>query len=456
MRAAPEFRNGVECGRHRIGAFPGVFRMLAAFLGAHLLAAVQAFAQVPDLTITKTHGGDFTQGQVSGAGYTITVSNAASGGPVLTGNTVTVVDTLPTGLTATLMTGPPSWNCVLATVTCTTNDFLSAGQSYPAITLLVSVAGNAGSPLINSVTVSGGGETNTANDTATDPTTILGPADLTVTKTHGGNFTQGQTAGAGYTITVSNAAGGGPVFTGNTVTVVDTLPVGLNATLMSGPPSWNCVVATVTCTTNDFLSAGQSYPAITLLVSVAGNAGSPLINSVKVSGGGQTNTANDTATDPTTVLGPADLTVTKTHAGNFTQGQTGALYIITVSNGASSIPVVSGNTVTVVDTLPAGLTATAMSGSGWTCVLATLSCTTNLPLGTGQSYQPISLTVSVASNAGSPLVNSVTVSGGGEVDTSNDTAMDSTTVVPTVPVAQSTVSRKVHGGAGTFNLPLSP
>ena len=455
MRAAPEFRGGVECDRHRTGGFPGVFRVLAAFLGAGLLAAMPAFAQVPDLTITKSHGGNFAQGQVVGAGYTITVTNAG-GGPVLTGNTVTVVDALPAGLTATAMVGPPVWNCVVASVSCTTTSQLAAGQSYPPITLTVSVAGNAGSPLINSVSVSGGGETNTANNTATDPTTILGPADLTITKTHGGNFTQGQVSGAGYTITVSNAAGGGPVFTGNTVTVVDTLPAGLTATVMTGPPSWNCVLATVTCTTNDFLSAGQSYPVITLLVSVAGNAGSLLINSVTVSGGGETNTANDTATDPTTVLGPADLTVTKTHSGNFTQGQTGAQYIITVSNGASSIPVVGGNTVTVIDTLPAGLTATAMSGSGWNCVLAALSCTTNSSLGTGQSYQPISLTVTVASNAGNPLVNVVTVSGGGEVDTSNDTAMDSTTVVPTVPVPQSAVSRKVHGGASAFNLPLSP
>jgi hypothetical protein len=33
---------------------------------------------------------------------------------------------------------------------------------------------------------------------------------------------------------------------------------------------------------------------------------------------------NDAATDPTTINQLADLTITKTHTGNFTQGQVGA------------------------------------------------------------------------------------------------------------------------------------
>src|SRR5262249_59735202 len=48
---------------------------------------------VPDLTLTKTHTGSFTQGQLA-ATYTITVSNVAT---APTSGTVTVVDTLPTG-----------------------------------------------------------------------------------------------------------------------------------------------------------------------------------------------------------------------------------------------------------------------------------------------------------------------------------------------------------------------
>lgn len=125
-------------------------------------------ATPPDLTIIKTHTGNFAQGQ-TGAQYTITVTN--SGGSSTSG-TVTVVDTLPAGLTATAISGT-SWACTLGTLTCTRGDALAASASYPAITLTVNVAINAASSVTNSATVSGGGETNTANDTATNPTTIL-------------------------------------------------------------------------------------------------------------------------------------------------------------------------------------------------------------------------------------------------------------------------------------------
>jgi hypothetical protein len=62
--------------------------------------------------------------------------------------------------------------------------------------------------------------------------------------------------------------------------------------------------------------------------------------------------------------------------------------------------------------------------------------------------------VTVAGSAGSPLINSVTVSGGGNVNTANDTATDSTTTTSLPPALQTAVSRKVHGSAGTFDLPL--
>jgi uncharacterized repeat protein (TIGR01451 family) len=427
------------------------WRLLAALVGACLLAAGSAFAQAPDLTVNKSHNGNFTQGQV-GAQYQIFVSNVGAG-PVIAGNTVTVVDTLPTGLTGTAMAGG-GWTCNLGTLTCTRSSALGVGGTYTQITLVVDVAGNAASPLINTVTVSGGGQTNTTNDTDTDSTTVLGPADLTVSKTHSGNFTQGQ-VGAKYTIVVSNAAGNGPVFDGNTITVVDTLPTGLTATAMTGS-GWTCVVATVTCTRSDGTAAGSSYLPITLTVDVAGNAASPLINTVTVSGGGQTNTSNDTDTDSTTVLGPPDLIVTKTHAGDFAQGQVGAKYTITVGNLAGVQAVVAGNTVSVVDTLPVGLTATAMTGTGWTCVVGTVTCTRSDALNSGVNYPAITLTVNVAGNATGTLVNSVAVSGGGESNAANSTATDPTTIVVPPPALQGKVSRKVHGGAGTFSLPLSP
>ena len=122
-----------------------------------------------------------------------------------------------------------------------------------------------------------------------------------------------------------------------------------------------------------------------------------------------------------------DLTVTKTHAGNFTQGQTGATYTITVTNGG---PGRRAATVTVTDTLPAGLTATAISGTGWTCTLGTLTCTRSDALAASASYPAVTLTVNVASNAPASVTNTASVAGGGEINTANDSASDPTTITP--------------------------
>ena len=371
--------------------------------------------QLPDMTITKSHTGNFTQGQV-GATYTLTARNS---GFAATSGVVTVTDTLPAGLTATAISGT-GWSCVLGTLTCTRSDALAASTNYPVITVTVNVANNAASSVTNTATVSGGGQTNTSNDSASDPTTVNQLPDLTIAKSHTGNFTQGQ-VGATYTITATNS---GFAATSGVVTVTDTLPAGLTATAISGT-GWTCVLGTLTCTRSDALAASASYPAITLTVNVANNAAASVTNSVSVSGGGQTNTSNDTATDPTTINQLPDLTITKTHTGNFTQSQVGATYTITVTNSGNAA---TSGMVSVTDTLPAGLTATAISGAGWTCVMGTLTCTRSDALAASASYPAITLTVNVDNNAPASVTNSVTVSGGGQIITTNDTATDPTTI----------------------------
>jgi uncharacterized repeat protein (TIGR01451 family) len=384
--------------------------------GNNTASDATTITQLPDMTITKTHSGNFTQGQV-GATYTLTARNS---GFAATSGTVTVTDTLPAGLTATAISGT-GWTCVLATLTCTRNDALAINTNYPNITVTVTVANNAAASVTNTANVSGGGQANTTNDSASDPTTINQLPDLSIAKSHSGNFTQGQ-VGATYSITVTNSGGAA---TSGMVTVTDTLPAGLTATAISGT-GWGCVLATLTCTRSDVLAPGASYPAITLTVNVANNAAASVTNSVAVSGGGQTYTANDTATDPTTVTQLPDMTIAKSHSGNFTQGQTGAQYIITATN--SGFAPTNGSTVSVTDTLPAGLTATGISGTGWTCVLGTLTCTRSNALAAGVSYPNITLTVNVANNAPASVTNSVAVSGGGETNTANNTATDPTTV----------------------------
>ncbi len=369
-----------------------------------------------DLTITKTHSGNFSQGQ-TGATYTIVVANI---GQNPTSGTVTVTDTLPAGLTGVSASGS-GWTCATAT-TCSRSDALNGGASYPPITVVVNVAPNAPSSVVNSVSVSGGGDIFTDNDVASDPTTIfLGP-DLTVTKTHSGKFIQGQ-SGFQYTIVVTNVGG---TATSGVVTITDTLPAGFTGTSASGS-GWTCPTPT-SCNRSDSLAPGASYPPITLTVSVGviGDNFLTVVNSVSVAGGGDVNDGNNSASDSTIVLQGTDLTIVKTHASNFTQGQTGASYAIEVSNAGGAA---TSGVVSVTDTLPTGLTATAISGSGWTCTLSSLTCTRNDSLASGASYPPITLTVNVAPNAPAQVTNSAGVSGGGDTNATNNSASDPTVVV---------------------------
>jgi uncharacterized repeat protein (TIGR01451 family) len=128
-------------------------------------------------------------------------------------------------------------------------------------------------------------------------------------------------------------------------------------------------------------------------------------------------------------LNSPDLTIVKSHTRQFQQGDNGNDYTITVSNTRLAQ---TAGVVTVTDTVPAGLTPTAPNGTfdGWTCLLngQTLTCTTSDVLAGGASYPPITLLVDVANDASPSVTNTAAVSGGGELNTANDTSSDVTPI----------------------------
>ena len=142
-----------------------------------------------------------------------------------------------------------------------------------------------------------------------------------------------------------------------------------------------------------------------------------------------------------------DFIMLKSHTGNFVQGQSGATYTLTVSNAGAGP---GAGTVSVVDNLPSGLTATDIAGNGWTCTLNTLTCTRSDSLAGGASYPLITVTVDVALDAAASVSNGATVSGGGELETSNDSASDPTTIDPCQCFLTGHVFRDDDGG-GTQN-----
>ena len=168
------------------GGYSGTVTVLAAGAATSNLPVTLTINPAPSLRIAKTHSGNFTQGQ-SNALYTVTVSNSAGSSP--TSGAVTVTEQIPTGLTLVSMTGL-GWSC--SNGACTRSDALAGGSSYPPVTVAVNVAVGAGSPQVNSVTVTGGGS---ATATTTDPTAIDPVTPVTI-----------QTNPAGLQFTVDGGA----------------------------------------------------------------------------------------------------------------------------------------------------------------------------------------------------------------------------------------------------------
>jgi len=129
---------------------------------------VQGQADPPVLTIAVTHDGYFTPSQKA-ATYTLMVADSAGSGA--TTGTVTVNDSVTSGLTLVSMSGD-GWSCPAVSSgapsgSCTRNDVLTAGQNYPAITVTVNVNGSPNSPQVDEATVAGGGSAPaSANDAA--------------------------------------------------------------------------------------------------------------------------------------------------------------------------------------------------------------------------------------------------------------------------------------------------
>jgi uncharacterized repeat protein (TIGR01451 family) len=282
-----------------------------------------------------------------------TISSDTAGTP-LTCTATSTGGTLSASVTIKRDATPPSTSSRVsngtdqATITLDASDALSglASTSYSV---------NGGAPQLYSgpFTLSGAGvytisyfSTDRAGNlevTQTLPLTIASAPDLTIAKRHSGDFAQGQT-GAQYTISVSN---GGAAPTSGLVQVVDTLPTGLNATALSGM-GWTCTLATLTCTRDDALAPGSSYPDITLIVTVAGNAPASLTNHASVSGGGEQNSANNSASDPTSITASAGGSGAQLVADPCVPGKLALLVSGTAGNDVIALTLVNTNQVKVV------------------------------------------------------------------------------------------------------------
>ncbi len=272
---------------------------------ANLVNGWPASSSTPDFSLSASPAtASITQGGASGSvmivaipvgGFSDSISLSASG--------------LPAGVTATFGTNP-------ATNTST-------------LTLTASTAAVTGSVTVTVTGMSG----DLTHTTSVALTVKPAPASLTITKTHVGNFTQGQ-QNATYTVTVSNGTNAGPTI--GAVSVSETLPTGLSLVSIAGS-GWSCTGSS--CTRNDALNGGGSFPAIIVTVNVATNAMSPQVNQVSVSGGGSTSAS---VADPTTIVSPLGVAVGSfVGSDTVTQGTWHPVYGAdgySVANSSQTIP----------------------------------------------------------------------------------------------------------------------
>jgi peptidoglycan/xylan/chitin deacetylase (PgdA/CDA1 family) len=112
---------------------------------------------------------------------------------------------------------------------------------------------------------------------------------------------------------------------------------------------------------------------------------------------------------------PSPIQISASHSpSHFVQGQQGDRLILSVANQSNDLT--DGNTVTVTDRIPSGLSATSARGQGWACQGTTTVICTRADVLTPQSaYPPIVVTVNVAGNAATKIRNVPKLVGHGEM-----------------------------------------
>jgi uncharacterized repeat protein (TIGR01451 family) len=338
-------------------------------------SGTQSGAQcTPDMTLTKSHS-PTTLVRGSTATYTIPVENVSPLGS--SSGTVTVNDTLPTGLTPTNASGT-GWTCTIAlqTVSCIDSSVLTANSFYPSITITASVAQTAPSTETNTAIVGGGGEINLANDTYTDVANVVSSADLAVT-----NAATPDPVAAGSNITYAQVVTNNGPSAADNATLVEAIPANTTFVSLSYPAGWTCVAPAVGAAGNvvctDLTLNGGTAATFSLVTKVtAGTAnGTVITDTVSVSSSASDpNSANNTASASTVVgsTSGAELTVTNAASPHPVVAGNDITYTQVVTNVGS----VAATTATFAEATPANTTFVSISApAGWTCTSPPVSCT---------------------------------------------------------------------------------
>ncbi|MBI1760163.1 MAG: DUF11 domain-containing protein [Acidobacteria bacterium] len=340
--------------------------------------------------------------------YTLVVSN---NGPSSAPG-VTLSDTLPPG---TFVSASAGCSQAFGTVTCNLGTLASAANA--TITIVLRPTGSGAINNTASVT-SAVFDPNTANNAATQSTAVNPKADLSITKTDapdpvlvGGNLT--------YTIRVTN--NGPSPATG--VTVADTLPAGVNFVSASAACSGT---STITCNLGT-LAINQAA-GVTIIVIPTAAAVPATSNTASVTSDiFDPNTANNTATQTTTVNAVTDLVIALADAPDPVLVGDNLTYTASVTNNGPA----DATGVTITDHLPSTVTVSSAAATSGSCTQTSGTVICNVGALSNGASATITIVVTPNASAAGTLNNIASVTGA-ETDPTpgNNSTTASTTVNP--------------------------
>lgn len=349
--------------------------------------------------------------------YTVVVTNA---GPS-PATSVTLTDTLPAGVTFVSATPTQGTASQLNGVVSAVLGTLAKGASA---TVTIVVTPTAPGTITDSASVSAAeADTNPANNTAAQDTTVNAAADLAVTLADspdplrlGGNLT--------YTLTVVN---NGPSPATNVV-ATDTLPAGVTfVSAMSTVGTASQASGIVTAQIGTLANGASATVTIVVTPTMAGTLNT---SATVAATEDDPNPANNTATQATTVTPVADVALTLTGSTSPVLLGSNVTYTAVVTNNGPS----PATSVSFSDTLPAGVTFVSAASTQGTAVQSNGVVT--VPIGTVASGASVTVTIVVTPTAPGALQDSAMVTAAEfDPNSANNSAMTSTTVNPAADLA---------------------
>lgn len=370
---------------------------------AHCSSSVGVPVDAPALSISKSASAtNFVVGVP--ATYTLTVTNTGS---AATTAVTAISDTVPAALTLGAM--PAGCSATGQVVTCTLAAGLATGTPVSFVIPVTPTAAASGTVLTNTASVSGGGDPTcpgTPRCSSTVNTPVNAPALSIVKNASPASFAVG--VPASFTLTVTNS-GSAATTAGSTIAVSDAVAASL--TLGTLPAGCTASGQNVNCSIAAGLAAGASVSFVIPVTPAAAAAGTIVSNTATVSGGGDP-TCPAAATCSSTVTVPVQapqLGMAKTAStSNFTVGVAASYTLNVTNNGNAATTAVAVVSDTIpatlsIGTLPAGCSAT---GQG-------VTCTVPAGLAPGAMVNFVIPVTPLPTAAGTAVVNTATVSGGG-------------------------------------------